>query len=340
MDIKTKNETQNGTESTAPKPKKKFPYIYTGSDLLNTKTEEVQHLWKPFIEKEGLVALAGSSDVGKSSFLRQLAIAIVLKSDEFLGHKLHPRYGRVIYYSTEDSKDSITRLLKKQLPKTNPDDLAGLCYIFDEENPLKKIEEQLKEEKTDAVIIDCFADVYDGNLNDSTGVRQFIRKYKILSSTYDCAFIFLHHTGKRTELGNPSKNNLVGSQSFEAKMRLVMELRKNAGTQYRYLHLTKGNYIPESLKTDSIELIFDDKQEFTFNGKKPIDTVESPSAKIFSEAAKAKVIKAAGKLKAKGLALDKIITELKAAGLDKIPSKGTLHQWMKEEKDVQSMETA
>ncbi|MBK6979076.1 MAG: AAA family ATPase [Cytophagaceae bacterium] len=195
----------------------------------------------------GLVALVGSSDVGKSSFLRQLAVSIALKKTDFIGSKLNVRYGRVIYLTTEDSQVTIKNLLKKQLPVTDPKELTGLCYIFNSDNPLKAIEEQLNVDKTDLVIIDCFADIFEGQMNDISSVRKYLNKFDKLGLEHECAFIFLHHNGKRTELSTDS-NNIIGSQGFEAKMRMVMEIRKNGNGNNRQLYFTKGNYLPEDKK--------------------------------------------------------------------------------------------
>src|SRR4051812_12742349 len=49
----------------------------TGTDLLLRKNEVMEHLLEPILQRVGLACLAGSSDTGKSSILRQLAIAIV-----------------------------------------------------------------------------------------------------------------------------------------------------------------------------------------------------------------------------------------------------------------------
>lgn len=315
---------------------KQFPYLYTGTELLNMQPNSIQFLWEPYIEKQGLVALAGSSDVGKSSFLRQLAIAIVLKKTSFLGNQLNVKHGRVIYFSTEDSLVSINRILRKQLPNAKPNDLEGLSYIFDAESPIRVIEEQLSHKNADAVIIDCFADVFDGQMNDGTSVRKFLKPYKALSTRFDCAFIFLHHTGKRTELISANKNNLVGSQSFEAKMRMVMELRKSSNSPSRFLWITKGNYVADSMKNEAMELHFDANQEFTFVGNKKLPSIDPTNARKFTEEDKANILKILDQPEFKNLSLDKKLERLKTLDIIKPPSKGTLNNWMKKSKPVQS----
>ena len=60
-------------------------YIITGKELLETQITEPDYLWQPFLQRQDLAILGGSSDVGKSAFLRQFCIAIVNGDDKFLG---------------------------------------------------------------------------------------------------------------------------------------------------------------------------------------------------------------------------------------------------------------
>jgi hypothetical protein len=332
------NYMSSTIENSAPALKKKYPYMFTATELLSMKLDEIPCLWKPFLIRQGLAALVGSSDVGKTSFLRQFAIHIVLKKKDFLGHELNVRYGRVIYFSTEDNQVSVNALLKKQIDKNiNPTDLKGLCFIFNADNPFKVIEEQLKAEKTDVVIIDAYADIFEGNSNDLGSTRRFLNKYEKLAQENDVAIVFLHHTGKRTELNTPSKNNILGSQGFEAKMRVVWDLRKQEGNPNRFFQVTKGNYLPEKTKSKSMELLFNEKQEFEFTGT--YIEKNNPLRSKFSETQKAAILYEVGKLQMKNLSLDDIREELAKMKFPDIPSKGTLSNWLNDEKYVQTVRT-
>lgn len=319
--------------------KKKYPYLFTATELLSMKQNEIPYLWKPFLISQGLTALVGSSDVGKTSFLRQLAITIVLRKTEFLGHELNVRFGRVIYFSTEDNQVSVNALLKKQIDQSvNPNDLKGLCYIFNADNPYKVIEEQLKAEKTDLVIIDAYSDIFDGNSNDLGSVRKFLNRYEKLAQEHDCAIVFLHHTGKRTELSSPSKNNIIGSQGFEAKMRAVWDLRKQDDSPNRYFQITKGNYLPESYKSKSMELLFNEKQEFEFKGQ--YIAKGNPFGRVkFLDEEKAAIMEQVKIMITSNFSYDRILEELPKLGFEKVPSKGTLSNWLNDdENDVHSDE--
>ncbi|MBR5105936.1 MAG: sigma-70 family RNA polymerase sigma factor, partial [Alistipes sp.] len=94
-------------------------------------------------------------------------------------------------------------------------------------------------------------------LNENNRVRAFINDFSQLAVKHSTLFIFLHHTGKRTESLAPSKHNAIGSQGFEAKMRLMMELRQDpTNPDIRHLCVVKGNYLSSEYKHDSFELQF------------------------------------------------------------------------------------
>lgn len=157
----------------------------------------------------------------------------------------------------------------------------------------------------DLIIIDCFSDVYGGDLKDTQKIRAFLNPYQKLSEKHQCMVLFLHHAGKRTENLEPSKNNLLSGQGFEAKMRLVIELRADLlNPQQRHLCIVKGNYLPASFKKESFVLDFDE-QSFTFTNtgeRVPFELLvkqpDNDSSKVKYEQAKA--------LKEQGHSYDKI----------------------------------
>ena len=247
-------------------------HICHASEMIMTTPVDNPTLLEPILPRQGVVALVGSSDSGKSSLLRGLAMAIVSGKEEYIGFRLNTRYRRAIYVSTEDDQLSIGSLMRRQTG--SPTGLEameydGLHFIFDTDNLLATLELGLKSYVPDVVIIDAFADLYGGPMNENNRVRGFIQAFAQLATKYDTLFIFLHHTGKRTELLLPSKHNAIGSQGFEAKMRLMMELRPDpVRHDIRHLCIVKGNYLPSEYKHDSFELYFDQNLNSTATGER------------------------------------------------------------------------
>ena len=245
-------------------------HIAHASDMMIIEPREEMTLLEPILPRSGVVALVGSSDSGKSTLLRGLAMAIVRGDDEYIGFKLNARYHHAMYISTEDDAQSLGSLMRRQTLSPSRDEALrydNLHFIFDTDNLLETVELGLKSYTPDVVIVDAFADLYTGPMNENNRVRSFIQAFSQLAARYDTLFIFLHHTGKRTESLAPSKHNAIGSQGFEAKMRLMMELRPDPERHdIRHLCIVKGNYLPAEYKHDSFELRFTDSLNFEATG--------------------------------------------------------------------------
>lgn len=254
-----------------PIPLTPFPAMVSASELLNRKVENIPCLIEPMFPRVGLACVAGGSDTGKSAFLRQLCLSVVTGEEYFVGFPVKPIHKRAIYVSTEDDERAISYLLNKQNKGKNlsAESYDGLHYIFDTLNLLEQLEYYLQRDKCDVIVLDAFGDLFGkASMNDANIVRSFLQPYKQLADKHECLIIFLHHTGKRREEGEPSKHNLIGSQGLEAKMRLVIELRADFfETDKRHLCIVKGNYMPANFKSQSFVLRFDENMLFYNTGQ-------------------------------------------------------------------------
>lgn len=249
---------------------KKF---YTVEELMKREIKEVPKLWKPFFPQTGLAGLTGSSDTGKSTLLRQLCIAVCYGKNEFLGYPLNPKHRSAIYISTEDCEDAIAASVRKQLNNLQPKEVAGLKFVFNQDDPIKTASDILVKEKADLLVIDAWADLFSGNINDITQTRKELNSLKKIAAKHGCLVVILHHTVKNSEYSRPDKNKLNGSQGIEASLRALLELRPGAGTE-RILSILKGNYISTQVKNTSLVLdLNEDYLLFKTTGK----TVEKNS---------------------------------------------------------------
>jgi len=297
-------------------------YIVPASRMLRRKTSSIPYLIDSLFQQTGVVAIAGSSDTGKSSFLRQFATSIVLGDSDFLGFRINARYKRVIYVSTEDDEPNMEYLLLKQNPNiTSTETFLNLGFIFETSNIFEKIEQILKKFPVDCVIIDAFSDLFGGNMNQANDVRNYLNKFSALSVKYKTLFVFLHHTGKRTEDLPPSKNNVIGSQGFESKMRMVIELRKDfSNPEIRHMCIVKGNYHAQEFKQSSYVLKFDENMRFiNLNQRVSFDKLSKPDNT--TNVAKEKAIA----YKLEGFSLNQIKEKLISDGYS--PSRASIGNW-------------
>lgn len=256
--------------------------LVTGTSLLKEEIKELPTLLDPILPEKGLVALVGSSDIGKSVFLYQLCSAIATGQREFLGYTLNSKHNRTLYFSTEDNDYDIGFKFGRYCKSAglHPNMLVQSFFCFNYDNIYSRIKTSLEELSFDLIVMDTYSDVFGDNLNDSNLVRSFLNPIQQLANNKDCLVLLLHHTGKRTESNPPHKSNILGAQGFESKTRLVMELRKDfMEPNIRHLCIVKGNHLPEEFKSKSIALEFDgSKMLFTPVPEKnrPFDELGKP----------------------------------------------------------------
>ena len=239
---------------------------FTGKELFDRHIEEIPTLLDPIFPKKGIILFAGSSDTGKSSFLRDFSVAIAEGRVKFLNYDLNTTSNRVIYYSTEDDDDSVAHLLYKQRERIEDESkLQNITYIFHQNDPIIELEKELRENPADCIIIDALGDILQGNINQTNEVRTYLSTYSALANKYNCLIIFLHHTNKNSEYNLPSKHNISGSHGLESKSRLAVEFRKDRRNyDLRHICIVKGNYLPEEYKNESFVVKFNTDMTYTW----------------------------------------------------------------------------
>ena len=294
-------------------------------ELLSRGVDNIPCIVEPILHKIGLACIAGSSDTGKSSLLRYLCMCVVSGKSDFLGFAIHAEHKRAIYVSTEDDETAISYLLRKQNRDllNEPSELEGLRFIFDTENLLQTLDKTLTKQPADIICIDAFTDLYGGRMNESNQVRGFLNDYSQLAQKHKCLVLFLHHCGKRTEELEPSKHNLLGSQAFEAKMRLVMELRSDVlDDNLKHLCIVKGNYLPADAKKESCQLRFTDNMTFINTGERvPLGSL----AKAVTDNAEKEKYERAIQLQSQGRTLEEIASVIgyrNRGGVSKLLKRG------------------
>jgi len=310
---------------------------YTAEELFNLNIQGVPFLWKNLIPQTGLCCLTGSSDCNKSTLLRQLALEIAAKSDSFLGFELKGRTNKVIYLSTEDDANSIAAILRKHYPQGIPGEtLKNVLFTFNTENHIHELDKELSFQPRDAVFVDTWADLFDGDINQTSKVRANLEGYKKLALKHKCAFVFIHHQGKASEGNAPSKNSLLGSQGFEAKMRTVIDLRRETGNK-RLMTIVKGNYTEDKLKNKSFVLELDETRMLFHKNDDIIKLTGDYGIKgLRVKYEKEVLMKVAIPLRNSGLSFEKIHTILSEKYGKNSPGITTLKNWFLEQSDSQS----
>jgi archaellum biogenesis ATPase FlaH len=265
------NQEEDKKEKTSEDVTVKVPrYVISGADLISKQVTEMPTLLQPFLPRVGIAVMAGSSDTGKSAWLRQLVTAVALNMYEFIGYKLNLKHKSAIYVSTEDDENSISYLMQKQnVEGLTPQQFRNLRYMFETEKLSEKLDQELGRLPADLVVIDTLTDVFGAHdFNNAVVVRAFLQQYNKLAIKHNCLIIFNHHLSKAKEHAVPSKNALLGSMAIESKARILLELRKDRfDDSLRHLIPLKGNYLPAEVKQTSVVLKFDENMLFSNTSK-------------------------------------------------------------------------
>jgi RecA-family ATPase len=248
--------------------------VVTGRELLENDIAEIPMLWGLLFPKCGIAVLSGSSDVGKSSFLRQLSLAIATKLKEFLGLPLTPTLNSVIYVCSEDDEFSLSARIKKEFIKgSSNEDYSNLRIIIDSPDLVDNIKTEIAKKPADCVIIDPWLDFLEGDSNASFNTRSLLKDLRTIAIDNHCLIIINHHNRKSASEEDTSKNSLLGSQSLEAKARIVLMLTKEQDNRnVRYLTISKGNYIPDELKKNKIILRVNENFIFEYEGNEEVNS--------------------------------------------------------------------
>lgn len=321
---------------------------YSGFNLFKFEFDEIPKILDPIFPEVGIVSLVGSSDTGKSTFLRQLGLSIAIGLDSFLGYKISTKANRVIYVSTEDDPTSTSIVIKRQIKgiskhiEIDESRLNNIKFIFDcdlaansKRNLFDLLDYDLSTIGADLIIVDAFTDLFNGDLNSSPRVREFLNIFSKIAKTYNCLILFLHHTGKRTDRFTASKDNVLGSQAFEAKMRVLLELKQYPNDDSkRTITITKGNYISSDVKKYSKILKFDEEDLLFYE----IGQILSSSISTLSKTKydKKEIFETIKTLSDKKLSIRKIETELKQKGYNL--GKSTISNYLNEIKNSQHNE--
>ena len=237
-------------------------------ELLENPAERQPVLVEPLFPQCGLGAVIGSSDCGKSTLLRQLA-ACVASGRDFLLWKTFPVHKRVLYVSTEDDSSAMSELLKRQNKawQLSKEEAERVEFLFSCDCIAEKVEACLVAKPVDLVIIDTFGDICKDDISQSNNIRNLLNLFADTARRHGCFILFAHHIRKTGENTAPSKLNALGSQAFEAKMRVLIELRRSKRNKdLLHLCIVKGNYLPNDYKQQSFDLQTDSDMNFTATG--------------------------------------------------------------------------
>jgi len=306
-------------------PLAELDFLVSARSLVEKVGDEIPWLIEDLIPKGAIVMLGGESTAGKSSMAKEFCLRLLNGDEEVLGKKLNPMFKSILYVSSEDGEYPTGIVIKNQIKAVAGFEVASLDalhLIFDTHKINVKISAALNAMPVDLIVIDSMGDFLSGNMNQTNTVRSDLDFYsKIINRYPNTSVLFVHHTGKGKEANLPSKNNFLGSQGIEAKMRVVMELKKGK-EDLRSLHIVKSNYSSDPKISDPIFMRMTQFQTYELSEPFELRSEKKKDDRI-------EKIAIAKQLKGQGLTLNEISNEMTSRGYADC-GKSAIGNWLKQ----------
>jgi RecA-family ATPase len=91
-------------------------------------------------------------------------------------------------------------------------------------------------------------------------MRKYLKKYNEICAEYKIAIIFIHHITKSEYRKTPRNEAVSGAGAIVQKLRTIIDIRNNQDDDnYKYLTITKGNYLSQEEKKKAYLLSFDEE---------------------------------------------------------------------------------
>lgn len=236
--------------------------VFRASDLDGKPIPDRQWLVTDLIPSATVTLLGGDGGTGKSLLALQLAAAVAHGGFPWLGR--HVYKGAVVFVSAEDDRDELHRRIAAVARSSGASladlDNLHLCSLAGEEALLATLErdgslkptslfdaldDYLDVTRPALLVLDTLADLFPGDENARSQVRQFVGMLRGLAIRHDCAVLLLAHpslsglsSGAGTS-GSTAWNNSVRSRLY---LERVMEGLYEPNPDARVLSTKKANY--------------------------------------------------------------------------------------------------
>jgi RecA-family ATPase len=239
--------------------------FFSAGDVQHAEPPPREWLVEGMIPMGDITLLSGDGGTGKSLLSLQLASAVA-DGSRWMGHDVTK--GRAMFVSAEDGADELHRRIYSvsraeggamDLTDLSLASLAGetalLCCVEKDgvlmPSPLfLALEKAVAEQKPALLVLDTAADLYAGNENDRSQVRQFVGMLRGLAIRHSLALVLLFHP---SQSGMKSGSGTSGSTAWNnsCRSRLYFERIFEGGKDERQfepdpdarvLRVMKANY--------------------------------------------------------------------------------------------------
>lgn len=208
--------------------------ILTWDELIQGEDEEEEFLLQPYIPKEGIVLLYGTTSLGKSPLCWQIAYCVG-EGVPFFGLPVHR--GKVLFIEM----DSTRRGSRKRLKRWGVEGVSGVTFCFLQgltaPHPTPAHSEKLMKAirrcgpgGPDLIIINSLRKAHRLDDKDSSTVKLVYDWFQMMFPRK--ALLFVHHEKKapqKAEEGGVDRERFSGSNAWLNDAQVGLHLRRNGG---------------------------------------------------------------------------------------------------------------
>jgi DNA-binding transcriptional ArsR family regulator len=236
---RTVQKTEYPDADSGAKPVTQTFRLTTLDDLLNEPPEEHSYVWENTLISGGFSICSAKPKVGKSTFARNLAVAIVMGTP-FLGRETEK--GKVIYLCLEEKRSEITNHFRQM-------GISGTDILIHTgptpENALRALEIAIADAEPALVIVDPLARVLRvGDFNDYGSMSRGLEPFIDQARKSNVQILALHHEGKGEREGGDA---ILGSTALFGAVDCHIQMRKSKNGRTISTTQRYGEDMPETV---------------------------------------------------------------------------------------------
>lgn len=241
----------------------KSRFEHLGYQELQDHEVHLEWAWEGFLQENGYMLLTGPQGIGKTQLALDLASRMVL-GEPMLKRPTAPK--KIGFLSLEMGLADLKVFVGKQAQAYSAEERkkldkglrlfpVGEPIYLNNPNERRIVEDLIRDESFDGLVIDSLGSVTDGELSSEKEAKNLMNWFDSLRQKYNCFIVAIHHHRKASaENKKPNKlSDVFGSQYITARATSVLCLWPNstAGTGLELIPLkirliqSPGNLIVE-----------------------------------------------------------------------------------------------
>lgn len=200
-----------------------FAFNPLGQSMADVVMRNINWIVPNMYARGEITIVEGDPGLGKSYFQQMVCAALVDGKAIPNEVEYEPIKGRVAYFDTENTADTVTKLRLIENGCENLEDYRQEEHPFsiDDEEKWEKVEEALEKFKPDMIVFDTI-NIYIGSADTykSSETQQALSLFKVLATRHDCSVVLLRHLTKGGA-GSKALYRGQGSIAFTGVARIV-----------------------------------------------------------------------------------------------------------------------